>query len=169
GEVVLLATGLGDKDAQVRRAAAKVLGANRGVQAAVTTLRDSSTQLPQAAALGSGYAQRTSVIDALVGALGDPDSDVRACAAGGVKALAWTATTDEEQALFDVATGNARAAGLRGDAALKSLLLELQHRFGSQRRAAAEALAAVKDRKRIKPLLSATRDEDTSVRVWAAH
>jgi HEAT repeat protein len=94
---------------------------------------------------------------------------VRAAAAVALRRLNWSAATDEEQALFDVATGNIRAAALKGEAALSSLLIELQHHFSCKRRAAAEALEMMNDYRRVKPLLRATSDEDPSVRVWAAH
>src|SRR5262249_6654340 len=106
--------------------------------------------------------------NALVGALADSDPDVRAGAAAALRRLHWHPATDEEQALFDVASGNTRAAALKGDAALSPLLIELQHRFSTKRRAAAEALEVVSDPRRIKPLLTATSDEDPNVRVWAA-
>ena len=107
--------------------------------------------------------------NALVKALKDPEWDVRACAASALRRLGWTPTNAQERSLFDVASGNVRAAGLRGDAALSALLLELQHRFSCQRRAAAEALESLSDPRRVKPLITATRDEDPTVLVWAAH
>jgi len=171
--VSLLAASLAeDKNAQVRSAAAKALGGNQSDQATVllkAALRNSRSEVRRAAALGLAYSSDDWAIKALVGALRDPDPDVRASAATALRRLNWRAGTQEEQALFDVASGNTRAAALKGDAALSSLLIELQHHFSCKRRAAAEALETVSDPKRVRPLLRATNDDDPSVRVWAAH
>jgi HEAT repeat protein len=115
------------------------------------------------------YSKEDWTTSVLVKALEDPEPDIRACAASALRRMGWTPANAQERASFEVARGNIRGAGLRGNAAVGALLLELQHRFSCQRRAAAEALESLTDPRRVKPLLSAMKDEDTSVLVWAAH
>jgi HEAT repeat protein len=101
--------------------------------------------------------------------LHDPSSSVRQSAALALERLGWRPSNIEEQASFDVALGNTRAAALKGQAAVNPLLSELGDQTESLRRAAAEALEGVDDPRRVQPLLQAAADPEPNVRVSAIH
>jgi HEAT repeat protein len=102
-------------------------------------------------------------------ALQDSSSEVRHSAAIALRSLGWRPSNDEEQAMFEVAIGNTRAASFKGEAAVNPLVGELGHTTDSMRRAAAEALEGVDDPRRIQPLLAAAADPEPTVRVSAIH
>ena len=170
--VELLIESLNDEDAQVRRAAAQALGNTqdeRPVDSLIATLRDPNERVREAAASALGQLGDPRATSPLLWALEDPSTSVRTCAAAGLRNLGWKPATREEEALFDIAIGNTRAAARAGEAAVASLVAELKHDTSFQRRAAAEALEEIDDPRRVQPLVLAARDPDPNVRVSAIY
>jgi HEAT repeat protein len=168
----LLKESLGDAEAMVRGAAAMALAATKDERVAdlvVPLLRDQNPEVRQNAATALGRLGDPRVTFVLAAALKDPSSNVRTSAAMALRNLSWHPHTGEEQALFDVALGNARGAAMCGEAALNPLVSELAHDTGFARRAAAEALEGVNDPRRVEPLLAAVTDDEPTVRVSAIH
>ena len=168
----VLAAGLNDDDLKVRCAAARVLGDledERAVDLLMPLLSSSSPDLRQTAAVALGHLRDPRAVDPLVLMLRSANPQDRAKAGEALRDLGWTPPNLDDQALFDVAIGNARAASFRGEAAIDPLVSELQHDTSFARRSAAEALEGVKDPRRIQPLLAALRDADPTVRVSAIH
>jgi hypothetical protein len=82
--VPVLAAGLEDVDACVRRASARLLGATRhadAVAALLGALQSANATTRQLAAVGLGYADQPEAVDPLLGALSDGDASVRVAAA----------------------------------------------------------------------------------------
>jgi len=168
----LLAAGLEDKEAQVRAAAAKVLGAiqnDRSAELLIPRLRDASTEVRQAVAVALGRLGDGRATASVAAALNDVSAEVRHAAACALRSLGWRASNDEEEALFQVAIGHTQAAAFKGDAAVNPLVSELGNNADAARRAAAEALEGVDDPRRIQPLLAALTDAEPTVRVSAVH
>lgn len=168
----LLRAGLSDDDARVRCAAVKVFAQgkdDKSVEALVVALHDPSSEVREAAAQGLTNAGDDRAQRQLVNLLKDSHPGVRRAAAGALRGIGWKPPTTEEQALFDVGLGHARAAAFAGQAAVKALVTELKHDTSFKRRAAAEALEEVDDPRAREPLLAALHDEDPTVRVSAIH
>src|SRR5439155_11427394 len=168
----ILVAALADDDGEVRGAAARafeqIKHPNAG-PALIAAVRQGSPDLRQAAVTALGHLGDVSPTRLLADLLKHSNPAMRAAAAGALRRLAWKPSTREEQALFEIALGNTRAAAFAGEAALQPLVTELKHDTSFQRRAAAEALANVNDPRRIQPLLAAARDPDATVRVSAIH
>ena len=170
--IELLTARLTDADPAVRCAAAKVLGDGKNASAAellIPLLSDPNSGTRQEAAAALGHLGDPAAIDPLIKLLKHSNPQDRGSAGVALRALAWVPATPEEQALFEVAVGNARAAALQGKAALDPLISELTHDTSFARRSAAEALEGLKDPRRVKPLLQAAKDPDPTVRVSAIH
>jgi HEAT repeat protein len=168
----LLLAGLGDEDAQVRCAAVKGLEQipdDQAMVARITALQDPASIVREAAAASLGRLGDSRSFPQLVRLLRDAHPGVRTAAGFALRSLGWKPAAGEEQALFDVALGHARAAAFAGQASVKALVNELTHDTSFKRRAAAEALEEVDDPRAIQPLLLALKDPDTSVRVSAIH
>jgi HEAT repeat protein len=171
--VEVLLSALGDEDEQVRSAAMqafeRIKHPNAGPSLISAALRSANQELRQTAATALGYLDDPNTANVLANLLSDRNPPLRMAAAASLKKLGWRASTKEEQAFFDVALGNTRAAAFAGKAALTPLLTELKHDTSFQRRAAAEALEGVNDPRRIQPLLIAAKDPDATVRASAIH
>ena len=168
----LLLAGLDDEDGGVRCAAAKVLSQNKDghyADALIAALHDPSPEVREAVAGGLARVGNERAHRPLARLLTDSHPGVRSAAAGALRRLGWRAATTDEQVLFDVALGHARAAAFAGQAAVKALVGELKHDTSFTRRAAAEALEEVGDPGARQPLLAALADKDPSVRVSAIH
>jgi len=168
----LLLAGLGDEDAQVRCAAVEGLeriSDDQAMAARITALQDPASIVREAAAASLGRVGDSRSFRHLAGLLKDAHPGVRTAAGTALRSLGWKPATGEEQALFDVALGHARAAAFAGQAAVKALVNELQHDTGFKRRAAAEALEEVDDPRATQPLLAALNDSDPTVRVSAIY
>jgi len=168
----LVIQSLKDENVQVCCEAAKVLGGSKNLAAAdslIPLLWTSSAELRQAAADALGKLRNPESIEPLKRMLRTPNPQDRASAGAALRALGWVPATPEEEALFEVAIGNTRAAALKGEAALEPLVSELHHDTSFARRSAAEALEGVKDPRRIQPLIAAVNDPDPTVQVSAIH
>src|SRR5258705_5175646 len=139
---------LADEDAHVRRAAVKLLESipdEQSVEALMFAAQDASGEVREAAATALGQMRDPQATGPLAYLLNDPKDTVRMSAGAALKHLGWTPSTPEEQAAFEVATGNARGAVLAGHAGVKALVTDLKHDTSFKRRAAAEALQEVSD------------------------
>jgi HEAT repeat protein len=169
----LLMAALEDESEQVRTAAMqafkRIQPSNAGPALISAAFHSPNPGSRQAAVAALGHLGDPRTARELTGLLKDADPFLRNAAAVSLKKLGWRPSDKEEQALFDVALGNTRAATFVGEAALRPLLTELKHDTSFQRRAAAEALANVSDPRRIQPLLIAAQDPDANVRVSAIH
>jgi len=164
---------LEDSNPEVRCAAIKGIASCQGeecVRALVGMLSDRDATVRGTAAMFLGKSGDQTASAAIEVLLQDPDPGVRGRAAQALQTLHWRAATEEQQALFELATGNLRSAARRDPAAVTSLVEDLRHHETSfQRRAAAEALNESNDPRRVRPLLEAVRDPDFTVRVSAIH
>jgi HEAT repeat protein len=169
----VVADSLKDEDVQVRCAAAKILGTSKRPEAAewlVPLLADISSQVRQATAESLGQLGNAKAsIEPLKRLLRATNPQDRAYAGAALRVLGWSPGSEEETALFQVGTGNARGAAFHGEVAIEPLVSELKHDTSFARRSAAEALESSKDPRRIKPLIVAANDGDTTVRVSAIH
>jgi len=145
--VELFVTNLGDKDIDVRYAAAEAIGKIK---------RESLSKQQQAL-----------VTQALVRTLKDRQVDVRLSAATTLKRLGWAPSSDDQAVAFEIAFGNLQDAAKLGEVALEPLLAELSHFGTQQRRAAVEALVKMNDPRTVWPLLTAMNDPDSTVKVSA--
>src|ERR1051326_2173764 len=112
----LLGASLADEDPQVRCAAVKAIeraNFEQTVPSLISALQDPTSAVRAAAASGLGRLGDSRASAPLAKALKDPNDQVRACAGGALRTLAWKPGTAEEQALFEVALGNPRAAPAR--------------------------------------------------------
>jgi HEAT repeat protein len=167
-----LVAGLRDEDAQVRCAAVKGLEQiknEQSVAALANALKDPSSDVREAAAAALGQLGDAAISRELANLLKDSAPAVRASTAAALRSLGWRPSNPEEQAAFEVALGNTRSAALAGQAAVKALVTELKHDTSFNRRAAAEALEHVDDRRATQPLLAALGDQDPTVKVSAIH
>ena len=132
-------------------------------------MRDANSDVRGAAATALGRLGDPQAADALARALKDPKTTVRVRAGFALRNLGWQPSTSEEQARFDIALGNPRAALRAGEAAVPPLASELNHDTSFQRRATAEALEGVSDPRAVNALLVATGGSDPSVRISAIY
>jgi hypothetical protein len=88
------------------RALEKKSGTPDGLNSLVRALGDSSAEVREAAALVLGRSGKTNVTGALAACLRDPEPSVRRAAAGGLRTVGWRPSTQEEAARFDIALGN---------------------------------------------------------------
>jgi HEAT repeat protein len=163
---------LGDRDDQVRLAAAKAIGTgrfDRTVQFLLGSLNHSRSEVREAAALSLGYCGDRSACQGLLSLLNDTNPAVRAAAATALRKLGWRPVDREQQAALDVASGNTLAAALAGPAGVEPLVRELSNSQSFVRRIAAQALEHVDDPRKVSPLLAAVNDPDPTVRVCAIH
>ena len=170
--IELIAAGLGDEDAGVRAAAATAMGSTgneRATESLLPLLRDANPEVRRAAVMGLGQVRDGRASAAVATLLHDVSASVRQGAALALERMGWRPSSEEEQASYEIALGNTRAASLKGQAAVNPLLSELGDKAESLRRAAAEALEGVDDPRRVKPLLQAAADPEPNVRVSAIH
>jgi HEAT repeat protein len=168
----LLAASLRDDEVDVRRAAVGAVEKSRHAQALdllAAALGDFSAEVREVAAVSLGRRGDARGTEYLTCQLKDPKAKVRLSAAAALRNLGWKPATSEEQALFDVSTGNSPKVAIAAQAAVKALVSDLTHDTSFHRRAAAEALENVDDPRAIGPLLTAADDEDATVRVSAIH
>jgi len=163
---------LKDEDAGVRCAAIEAierLKVDHSGVCLITMLQDSCPLVRKVAATVLGRLGETRSIDGLGMLLKDSDDNVRLAAANSLKALGWRPSSNEDEARFEIALGNAKAAARAGGAAVQALVKELKHDTSFVRRAVAEALEDLDDPRMMKPLLEALGDEDPTVRVSVIH
>lgn len=161
---------LQDESPQVRCAAVRALekksGTPEGLQSLIGALGDSSAEVREAAALVVGRSGNANVTGALAGCLRDPEPSVRRAAAGGLRALGWRPSTQEEAARFDIALGNTPEA-LSGPTPKTEYSPETNTAF--HRRIRAEAEKEKNDPARISALLAAAHGDDLLARLGAIH
>src|SRR6185369_4805696 len=125
----------------------------------ITLLQDENSEVREAAAASLGRLGEMRATDALACLLKDAHHQVRSSAVIALRNLGWQPSTREEQALYDIATGNVLAAAGGNDIAADPEIKELKQDTTFIRRAVAEALECVDDPRRIKPLLRALGDK----------
>jgi len=88
------------------RALAKKMNRPEAVKSLVRALSDKSAEVREAAARVLGRSGNLSVARALVTCLKDPEASVRSATAVALRTLGWRPSTHEEAARFDIALGN---------------------------------------------------------------
>jgi HEAT repeat protein len=88
------------------RALAKKSGRPEALDSLVSALSDSAAEVREAAARLLGSFGKQDVVGVLVTCLKDPEPSVRRAAAGALRATGWRPSTNEEAARFDIALGN---------------------------------------------------------------
>lgn len=161
---------LNDQSPQVRCAAVRALEKRsrtpEGLKCLVRALGDSSGEVREAAALILGRSGNQQVTSALAGCLRDPEPSVRRAAAGGLRALGWRPSTQEEAARFDIALGNTPDA-FSAPAPKHDFSPETNTAF--HRRIRAEAEREKNDPARISALLASAHSDDLLIRLGAIH
>jgi HEAT repeat protein len=161
---------LQDQSAQVRCAAVRALekksGSPEALQSLVGALSDRAGEVREAAALVLARCGKANTVGALAACLRDPEPSVRRAAAGGLRALGWRPSTQEEAARFDIALGNTPEA-LSGPTPKIEYSPETNTAF--HRRIRAEAEKEKNDPARISALLAAAHGDDLLGRLGAIH
>ena len=88
------------------RALARKTGHPEALHSLMSALSDTSAEVRAAAARLLGGFANPNVVGHLVMCLRDPESSVRTAAAGALRSLGWRPSTNEEAARFDIALGN---------------------------------------------------------------
>jgi HEAT repeat protein len=161
---------LRDESPQVRCAAVRALekksGTPDGLKSLVRALGDSSAEVREAAALVLGRSGNAKVTGALAGCLRDPEPSVRRAAAGGLRALGWRPSTQEEAARFDIALGNTPDVF---SAPPPKIDYSPETNTAFHRRIRAEAEKEKNDPARVSALLAAAHSDDLLARLGAIH
>src|SRR5205807_8487737 len=113
-----------DDDWKVRCAALKVLeqfATELSVDLITSALHDTSEEVRAAAAAALGRLRSTRAIGYLSRTLHDERPAVRSAAALALRALGWRPDSSEDQALLDIASGQAQAAVFAGEGAVTAL------------------------------------------------
>lgn len=161
---------LHDESTSVRCAAVRALEKKSrspdALRSLVGALNDRAGEVREAAALILGRSGNSNVAGALATCLRDPEPSVRRAAAGGLRALGWRPSTQEEAARFDIALGNTPEA-LSGPTPKAEYSPETNTAF--HRRIRAEAEKEKNDPARINGLLAAAHGDDLLGRLGAIH
>ena len=150
------------------RALAKKASHPEAFKSLLGALNDRSAEVREAAArvVGQFRTGKGNVAGALVTCLKDPEPTVRSAAAGALRAKGWRPSTHEEAAWFDVALGNTpdplSAPIARAEAPAES-------NTSFHRRMEAETLKEKNDPARISALLVAAHGGDLLARISALH
>jgi HEAT repeat protein len=171
---------LGDENKQVREHAVKVLGElgwkpTNDKERALYYI--SEGKFDECVKIGKP------AVEPLIKVLGDEDKHVRENAAKVLGELGWKPTNDKERALYYISEGKFDECVKIGKPAVELLIKALRTRRGSfngangilqrmnadlLRASAASALGEIGDKRAVKPLIEALRDEDEGVRGRAA-
>jgi HEAT repeat protein len=170
GDAEPLMSVLGDEHVEVRKAAAKALGRMRmseAVEPLINALRDPHPDMRQTAATALKMIGDKTAVLPLVSLLKDQTAAVRYHAMSALDGLSWVPRNDTERALRSVAQGQIRQAADFGVFAIEALVGELQSGVHYKRIEAVETLAKIRDSRVIKPLTTALKDDDSTVRAKA--
>ena len=163
---------LGDSDWHVRGEAAGALGSIRdpiAVEYLTPLLVDSDWLVRKGVVKALGNIGGSRVVEPLTGALRDKDKDVRKAAAEALDQLHWRPSNLEQEIAYLFARQGWDGLVEIGSPAVDVLIEALNDRDKDVRRAAAQALGEVGDRKAAAPLIEVLRgDESSYVREAAA-
>lgn len=172
--VPALMEALNDEDAYVRSRAALALGAigEPARERLIASLSTGNGRVRWGVALGLGKIGGESAVDALIGALHDPDTEVRQRAASALGDIGEPALPSLIEALrrhdADLRQGVVAALGQVGRPALPSLLAALRTGDDPHIRAgAAAALGEIGDPRSVDALIESLDDEHEEVRAAA--
>ena len=166
-----LIAALKDKDSDVRYAAAKALGEikdPRAVEPLIAALGDESSGVRLAAAKSLGEIKDPRAVEPLSAALKDENKYVRRAAAHALDRLGWKPEQDEIAGWYWMAKCDWDKCVALGALTVEPLIAALKDTDEEVRRAAAEALGKIKDRRAVEPLSAAFKDTDKDVRQAAA-
>ena len=165
-----VAEALKDENADVRIAAAKglgTLGDDRAVVPLLTALNDRKSEVRAAVVQALRAIGDDRAIEPLRGLLQDGDHTVRWHSAGALAALGWKPGNDTELVLRSVALGQHDHATAYGSNSVQLLITALVDPTCPKRNEIAIALGRTGDRRALKPLENALKDEASHVRVAA--
>jgi HEAT repeat protein len=157
-----LIAALTDKNSDVRAAATEALvkiGAP-AVETLIAALKDAEWRgVRQAAAEALGAIGDARAMETLIAALKDKDSDVRQAAAEALGHLGWEPAQDEIAGWYWMAKRDWDKCVALGALAVEPLIAALKDQYSWTRKAAAEALGEIKDRRAVEPLIAALKDQ----------
>ena len=159
------------KDSDVRQAAAEALGEikdPRAVEPLIAALGDESSGVRLAAAKSLGEIKDPRAVEPLSAALKDENKYVRRAAAHALDRLGWKPEQDEIAGWYWMAKCDWDKCVALGALTVEPLIAALKDTDEEVRRAAAEALGKIKDRRAVEPLSAAFKDTDKDVRQAAA-
>ena len=166
-----LIAALKDTDKDVRQAAAVALGEikdPRAVEPLIAALGDESSGVRLAAAKSLGEIKDPRAVEPLSAALKDENKYVRRAAAHALDRLGWKPEQDEIAGWYWMAKCDWDKCVALGALTVEPLIAALKDTDEEVRRAAAEALGKIKDRRAVEPLSAAFKDTDKDVRQAAA-
>jgi HEAT repeat protein len=154
--ITILRTG----EALDRFRAAEVLhaiGDERAIEPFITALKDDDGDVRKVAAWGLAKTG-TPVVEPLVALLKDDYKWARVAAAKALDELGWQPTQDGESVDYWIAKGNWDAVVGIGIPAVRPLVAILESKDREMRRAAAEALGRLGDKRAVEPLIAVLND-----------
>jgi HEAT repeat protein len=161
---------LKDESPNVRCAAVRALEKKsdrpEALKSLVRALGDPAPEVRETAVLVLSRSGNPKVTGALAGSLKDAEPSVRRAAAGGLRALGWRPSTQEEAARFDIALGNTSDVFT---APTPKIDYSPETNTAFHRRIRAEAEKEKNDPARISALFAAANGSDLLGRLGAIH
>ena len=170
--IALLDHVLTDTEIEIRREAAATLGDlrdGRVLPPLLRALNDRADAVQETAIQSLKRLDDRNAVDAIVGKLLSGSKTVRWRAAQTLKSLGWQPKTMDEQIRFLTATGELNRLAVYGHAATGALTEAFNTGTPEERVSAVKVLGEIADPAGFKPLQSALRDNDASLRTAAIY
>jgi len=164
---------LKEADKESRRRSVEALGKirnRRGVDALIYALDDEDAIVRKNAIDALANIRDNRRVFALTGMLGDTNPDVRLRAAAILKALNWTAQTEQEDIAFEIALQHWDAPVLSSPSGVDSLIRTMEENSAENTHARVNAIMAlgkIRDTRAVKPIIKVLEQEYSNIRETA--